>query len=267
MIETLLITFREGLEAFLIVSIMLAFVTRTGRENLKKPIYGGIITALIISATTGWHIANLAQEPVWEGSLALIAGALVASFTWYIMKNAKNIRGDIHSRMERSVTESNAGEQAGAEIGIFLITILMVAREGMETALMLGTISAQNNAADMWIGALLGLGAITIIAALWASQSHKINIKAFMQVTGAFLILFAIHLFMYGIHELSEMASIPLIGEEANTFIHIHTEVIESPWFENLVTAGLILVPTAWLGYSFIKDKMNSKSRQQVAAE
>lgn len=260
MLETLLITFREGLEAFLIVAIMLAFVTKTGRTHLIKPIYGGLIVALIISATTGWHIAELAQEPVWEGTLAIIAGILVASFTIHIMKNAKNIGKNITGSIEKQDLKSNLM----AAIGVFLVTTLMVAREGMETALMLGAISAQKGGESMLAGGLGGLLLIGIIAYLWKTQSTRINLRLFMQVTGVFLVLFSLHLFAYGLHELSEMAAIPLIGDEGNMAFHTWSEPIESAFFSNLVTFGLLGVPCFWLGIAFLTDKL--RARQSFSA-
>ncbi|MAE50485.1 MAG: hypothetical protein CMH27_01605 [Micavibrio sp.] len=263
MIETAVVIFREGLEAFLVIAIMLAFVTNTGRYNLRKPIFSGIVVAAAISITTGWHVANLAQEPVWEGSLALIAGALVATFTVYIMKTAKNIRGDIHQRMEKTAAQDGAL----AEIGIFIFTILMVAREGMETALMLGAISGQKEAAPMWIGALVGAALVGLIAYIWTTQSRKINLKLFLQVTGVFLVIFSVHLFFYGLHELSEMNLIPLIGEDANINFHIWSEFIETPLVSNLMSLGLIIVPSLWLLSAYAKDKFSKHSAPLNAAE
>lgn len=255
MLETAVVIFREGLEAFLIVAIMLAYVTNTGRSDLRKPIFAGIAVAFLISATTGWHVAGLAQEPVWEGSLALIAGAMVASFTVYIMKTAKNIKGDIHNRIDRSAQNDGAL----ADIGVFAFTIVMIAREGMETALMLGTLSAQESALSMWMGALAGAALVTFIAFLWVSQSSKINIKLFLQVTGVFLILFALDMFIYGLHELSEMGNIPLIGEDLNTTFHIWTEFIEIPVVSNIITFGLLAIPSFWLLGAYIREKAAPK--------
>ena len=262
MLETLIIVFREGLEAFLIVAIMLAYVTNTGRTSLRKPIFAGIIVALIISATTGWHVAELAEDPVWEGTLAVIAGALVASFTIYIMKNAKNIRGDIHKTIDKTAQE----DSALADIGIFVFTIIMIVREGMETALMLGALSAQTDAAMMLTGAALGTTAVAMIGYLWVSQSHKINLKLFLQVTGVFLVFFAAELFLYGLHELSEMNAIPLIGENMNINFHIWTEFIETPFVSNLITFGLLAVPCLWLGGAYVRDKF-FKTEYTTAAE
>jgi high-affinity iron transporter len=261
MFETAVVIFREGLEAFLIVAIMLAYVTNTGRFHLRKPIFAGILVAFLISVTTGWHVAELANDPIWEGSLALIAGAMVASFTIYIMRTAKTIRADIHRRLEAKAQQP----EIMAEIGVFVFTILMIAREGMETALMLGAMTGQHDAATMWTGALLGASLVAVIAYLWTTQSAKINLKLFLQVTGIFLVMFAIELFIYGLHELSEMNGIPLIGEEMNMNFHIWTEVIEEPIISNIITLGLVAVPVLWLGGSFIKERMFSAPKINAA--
>lgn len=261
MLETAVVIFREGLEAFLIIAIMLAYVTNTGRYNLRKPIFAGIAVAFLISVTTGYHVAELAQDPVWEGTLAMIAGALVASFTIYIMRTAKNIRGDIHARMEKSASQENVL----AEIGIFIFTILMIAREGMETALFLGTYSGQISPSEMWGGAAIGAVLVTAIVYLWVSQSHKINLKLFLQVTGIFLVLFSLELFLYGLHELSEMNKIPLIGDNMNISFHIWTEVIETPLISNFITLGLLVVPSVWLLGAYVRDKFTPTQDFKVA--
>lgn len=258
MIETLLITFREGLEAFLVVAIMLAYLTKTGRTNLVKPVYAGIAAALLISATTGWHVAEMAEDPLWEGTLALAAGILVASFTIYIMRTAKTIRQDIGNSLERSAQK----EGMAAQIGVFVFTVLMIAREGMETALMLGAITAQQDAVQMWMGGMAGLLAVAFIAYLWSSQSNKINLRLFLQVTGIFLVLFSIDLFVYGMHELAEMNALPLIGPEANHWLYEATEMPKL--VKNMITYSLLAVPTLWLAVSYIKDRFN---RQPMAAE
>ena len=260
MLETATVIFREGLEAFLIIAIMLAYVTKTGNDALKKPIYAGVATALIISATTGWHVADLAQEPVWEGTLAIIAGALVATFTFYVMRTAKAIKGNIHGKLEKASIKNTMA----AEIGIFAFTVLMVSREGMETALMLGALTGQAEALSMYAGAALGAALVGLIAYLWISQSHRINLGLFMQVTGLFLILFSLDLFFYGLHELSEMNAIPLIGDDWNINFHIATEFIETPWVSNTIALGLVGIPCVWLAALYLQDKSTSTRRAKV---
>jgi high-affinity iron transporter len=254
MFETLVVTFREGLEAFLIVAIMAAYLIKTDRKHLMPVLYMGIGFALVVSATTGWHVAEMAQDPIWEGTLAMIAGAIVASFTFFVMKNAKNIKRNIHKTM------TNQAEKTGvwAIIGLFVFTVLMIAREGMETALMLSAISVQENAMNMWIGAGLGLMSVALIGWLWTTQSNRINLKLFMQVTGIFLILFAIDLFIYGIHELSEMYVIPFVGYSVNEWLHINTEMFgHGSLYSQVVTYSLITVPLGWLSFSLLSEKLS----------
>lgn len=265
MLETAIVIFREGLEAFLIVAIMLAYVANTGRHHLRKPIISGIVVALIISATTGYHVAELAQDPLWEGGFALLAGALVASFTIYIMKNAKHFRNDITARLSQSFHEVDVV----AEIGVFIFTILMIIREGMETALLLGTLSAQEENSAMLLGGAIGAGLVAFIGYLWVTQSSKINLRLFLQVTGVFLVLFACELFLYGLHELSEMNAIPLIGENMNINFHIWTEVIEEPFISNAITFFLFIVPTIWLTGAALtqnKEKTINTSIEETAS-
>ncbi|PCI53085.1 MAG: hypothetical protein COB36_13360 [Alphaproteobacteria bacterium] len=255
MLETLVVVFREGLEAFLIIAIMLAYLNKIGRFDLKKSVYAGIMLALIISLTTGWHVADLAQDPVWEGSLAIAAGLLVATFTLYVMRTAKNIRGNIDTQLEKASQKN----RTIAIFGVFIFTVLMISREGMETALMLGTIGAQQDGMSMWIGAILAFLLIGLIGYLWIKQSSKINLRIFLQVTGVFLILFSVYLFFYGLHELSELARIPFIGEQANFDFHMATEVIEAPLVSNLISLGLVGVPLLWLLTSYFRTKPLAK--------
>jgi high-affinity iron transporter len=255
MLETLLITFREGLEAFLIVAIMLAYIKKTGRGNLITPIYCGTVVALFISATTGYHIRELAQDPRMEGILALIAGVLVASLTVFVMKNARHIRQQINDRVEKHASQQGVI----AEIGIFLFTVLMISREGMETALMLGGISAYTDGASLLAGAAGGLVLVALIGFAWIRQSKNINLRLFMQVTGVFLVLFSCQLFLYGIHELSETGALPF-GDEMNMAIHTNTERFEtSQPIGQIIIYSLLVVPCAWLLFSYTREKFGPK--------
>lgn len=255
MLEVAVISFREGLEAFLIIAIMLAYVKNTGRSNLIKPIYFGAIAALFISATTAYHIASLAQQPEMEGVLALIAGVLVASLTFYVMKTS----GQISSSLKNKIDEFNHGKDILAEIGIFGFTILMISREGMEVAMMIGALSATISLSSILTGLLFGLFLVAVIGYMWIKQSHKINLKLFMQVTGIFLILFSIQLFLYGFHELTETDLLPLPDQWVSN-LHFYTEPLEpSEPIGQMILYSLVIVPLSWLGFYYIKDLVSSK--------
>lgn len=249
MLETLIITFREGLEAFLIVAIMVAYLVNTGKRKLIEPVYWGVGAAILLSITTGWHIAELAQDPVMEGALAIAAGVLVASLTFMMIKGSKNIKDKISENIEKNAAKSGMK----AAIGIFLFTIVMISREGMETAMMLGALSGTINTGDMVTGALLGTMAVGVIGYLWISQSARINLKLFMQVTGVFLLLFCVHLFIYGFHELTEAGVVPYID---NFYWHTLTEPLEpGEPIGQIITIALLGVPCLWLFIGYVRER------------
>lgn len=249
MLETAIITFREGLEMFLIVAITLAYLSKTGRDHLKEPVYWGIAVAAFVSLTTGWHIAELAEDPAMEGSLALLAAVMVASMTYTMMRAARNIRQQITDRLELSAQKTGWS----ALVGVFAFTFLMIVREGMETAMMLGAMTGTMNQGDVLAGAFLGFLAVGGIGYAWVKNSSRINLRAFMQVTGIFLMLFCVHLFIYGFHELTEIGAVPFID---NFKWHTLSEPFEpGEPIGNLITIGLLVVPCLWLVYSYAWDK------------
>jgi len=259
MLETAVITFREGLEMFLIVAIMLAYLTKSGRAHLRESVYWGIGVAVLISVSTGWHIAELAQEPAMEGGLAIAAGVLVASLTYTMMKKAKNIRQEIGARLEASAAKDGFAAMAG----VFGFTVLMIAREGMETAMMLGSMSGAINNGDLLVGALIGFAAVGAIGYLWVKQSKNINLRVFMQVTGIFLILFCVHLFLYGFHELTEGGLIPGID---NFYWHNLTEPFEpGEPIGQLITLSLLAIPCGWIFVNYLRHKLFVSQTPQAA--
>lgn len=244
MLETLIITFREGLEAFLIVAITLACLIRMGKGHLAPAVYAGTAAAVVASAAGGVSIGELAEDPMWEGILALVAGGLVASMTYYVMKTARGMRTAIAERVEKSAQ----GSHVGAWLGVFAFTVLMICREGFETALMLGAVSAQKEAASMLAGAVAGLSLAAMVGVLWVKGSHLINLRLFLQVTGISLILFSIHLFAYGLHELTETGLLPI----DNGYWHTVTEPLEpSEPLGAALLYSVIAVPLLWLAFAY----------------
>lgn len=261
MLETAVITFREGLEMFLIVAIMLAYLVRTGRKNLKRPVYLGVVAAALISVTAGWHIAELAEDPVMEGWLAITAGVLVASLTWMVMKGAQHIRNQIAGHLETHASRLGFA----AAVGVFVFTVLMISREGMETAMMLGALSGTMNVTEMALGAGAGFAAVGVIGWLWVSQSERINLRLFMQVTGVFLMLFCAHLFLYGFHELTEAGVVPGID---NFYWHTLTEPLEpGEPVGQVITISMLAIPVLWLVVGYVRDRVAQVQAFGAAAE
>ena len=133
MLQAFVITLREGIEAFLIVAISLAFLRRTGRQELARAVHTGLVVALALSGVAGYLLYNAANQEWLEGPLALLAAISVTWMVVHMWRAGRTMRSDIEHHL--STSQGKAG--AGAFVGVFLFTVLMVSREGMETALLL----------------------------------------------------------------------------------------------------------------------------------
>jgi high-affinity iron transporter len=211
MIPALIIVFREGFEAFLSVAIILAYLQKTGRNSLRPAVYWGIGVALLTSAALGFVLGQV-NQPLWEGVLGIVAIFLVSTFVIHIWRTAPHLKKDVETRLE---TYSSKSARWLSLLGVFFFTVLMITREGMETALML----IQVRTGKFILGSLLGLAAAALMSWAWAHYGHRIDIRRFFQVTGMFLLLFTIQIAVYSIHEFSEAGLLP--NSEA---IHTATE-------------------------------------------
>src|SRR5580765_5060319 len=133
MIPALIIVFREGFEAFLSVAIIFAFLRKTGRDWLRPAVYAGIVASVIASFALGWWLIRVNQS-LWEGVLGLVAAVLVASFVIHVWRTAPRLKQDMEQHLESASTQTS---RLLAIAAVFGFTVLMVTREGMETALML----------------------------------------------------------------------------------------------------------------------------------
>ena len=236
MVQAFVITLREGIEAFLIVAISLAYLRKSGRSALTAAVHWGIAAAIVISAFGGYAL-YYAQNQEWlDGPLALIAAVSVTLLTVHMWRAGRHIKGDIEHRLRSS------SERAGAAAfaGVFLFTLFMISREGIETALLLLQL---RNAAQLVTGALLGIGGAAAMAWLWSRFGHRVNLPLFLQMTAIFLLVFVVQLFIQGIHEMSEQHYLPY-----SRIIHDATEA----WgpdssFGHVLTYLLVLLPLGWL--------------------
>jgi high-affinity iron transporter len=244
MFNALIIVFREGFEAFLTVAIILAYLRKTGRDWLRPAVYAGIVTSIGASFALGWKLQSV-NQPLWEGVLGVVAAVLVASFVVHMWRVAPRMKKDMEERLDRY---SSPASRLLAVAGVFFFTVLMVTREGMETALML----IQVRQANFVIGSLLGILAAALMSWAWAHYGHRINIRRFFQVTGIFLLLFTVQILFYAVHEFAEAELLP--NSEA---IHLATEPyspvgLYGKWFSVLMVGGC----AAWLLAMTMKDRM-----------
>jgi high-affinity iron transporter len=246
MLQALIIVFREGFESFLTVAIIFAYLRKTGRNWLRPAVWWGIAVSIAASIGLGYLLQRI-NQPLWEGILALVAAVLVASFVVHIWRVAPQMKRDMESRLEQQASRESS---AWAWIGVFAFTLLMVTREGMETALML----IQVRHPQFWLGCALGLGAAAAMSWLWAHFGHRVNIKRFFQVTGLFLLLFTVQIVFYAIHEFSEAEILP--NSEA---IHLATEPYSADGrYSMWILFGMLAVCALWLTGATLMDRMRN---------
>jgi high-affinity iron transporter len=247
MFQTLVITLREGIEAFLIVAIMLAYLNKTGRAHLARAVYWGIGAAVLASTGMSFLFARAENKPLWEGVLALVAALLVASLIAYMWRKAPRLRAEINARLEAEARK----EGAAAALGVFAFTLFMITREGMETALLLNAVLFSSDAGEMAAGAVLGVAAAALLAWGWVRYGRRVNLPRLLQVTAIFLAVFAAQLLIYAFHEFTEADVFPLDNE----FWHLATEPygpegVYGQW----LTYGMVLLPGAWLLAAWLRD-------------
>ena len=246
MLQAFVITFREGLEAFLIIAISLAFLRKSGNRQLVPAVQWGIAISVVLSVIAGWMFSRAANQALWEGVLALVAAVSVASLTVHMWRTARRIKGEIEGQLRAS-----ASLQGGkAWLGVFLFTLLMISREGMETALLMGTLIFQVRAFDIILGAIGGTVIAAAVAWLWSRYGHRVNLGLFFQVTAIFLLLFVVQLLIYGFHELTEANLFP-----GSDWLHWATEPYGPDGiYGQYLTYMLIAVPLGWLLVSILRS-------------
>lgn len=256
MLETLVIALREGIEAFLIVAITLAYLRKTGRAALVPAVYTGTGLALVLSVVIAVLLREVAVTPLYEGILALVAAALVLTMIVYMTKAAKQLRSDIGERIEAAAGRATG---LGSFLAIAGFTLLMITREGMETAFMVASLMGQADKAAMVIGALVGVLLAAALAWGWSRYGQRINLGRFFQVTAIFLSLFVVQLSIYAFHELTEAGVLPL----DNAYWHIATEPYGPEGrYGAWLSYALVLVPLGWLALTLWRDRGATGARQ-----
>src|ERR1700693_4736928 len=198
MLQAFIITLREGVEAALIVGITLAYLSKIGRNDLRKAVYAAVGAAFVGSIGVAILLSRLnLNEGVFEGWVMLVAAFFVVTMVIFMMKTGRKMKGEI---------EGKVGLLAGndAWIGLFFFVFLMVLREGAETVLILSAVSLNSTELLSFLGTLLGVLASIAFGVMFVKGSVRINLQKFFRVTTAILFLVALQLVISGLHELSE---------------------------------------------------------------
>lgn len=210
MFEDFLITFRETLEAALVVSIVLGYLAKIEQKQKYKIVYLAIGLG-VISSILGAFLFNILAggfegraEELFEGIVMLIGAGLLTSLIFWVNKH-KDLSESLKNSVKHSIEKSGV-------IGLFLIAFTAILREGIETVIFLNAsrfASGENNL----IGAVLGIITAIILGVLLFKGLSKFRLKKFFQITNVLLILFAAGLFAHGIHELQEAKVVPIVVE------------------------------------------------------
>ena len=242
MLQAFVITLREGLEAFLIVAISLAYLRKTGRRELVPAVHWGIAASVALSIGAGLLLARARNQSLWEGVLGIVAAFLVASLTVHMWRAGRHMKKDIEGRL----AASSARAGAAALWGVFGFTLLMITREGMETAMLMNALLFQVRAANIIGGAFGGTIVAAFIAFLWSRFGHRVNLSHFFQVTAIFLLVFVVQLLIYGFHELAEARVLP-----NSEILHNATEPYGPDGiYGQYLTYLLVVLPLGWLAIS-----------------
>jgi high-affinity iron transporter len=234
------IALREGIEAFLIVALTLSYLKRTGRQSLARAVYLGIAVSAVTCFGAGLLFAKAANQSLWEGILALVAALLVGSLLVYMKRVSSRLKADIEERIE-SRTHDATGTRAFW--GVFGFTLMMITREGMETALLITTALFQLKSSTVFTGLALGVIAAAAIGIAWTRLGRGVDVRALLNISSVFLMIFLVQLVLYGVHELAEARILP-----SSQVIHDATEILgPDGTIGHMLAYALAIVPTIWL--------------------
>lgn len=256
MLANYLIGLREGLEASLVVVILVAYLARTDRRHLLPSVWAGVAVAVLVSLGFGAlltfgpkGLTFEAQEAI-GGGLSIVAVGFVTWMIFWMARSARGLSGELRGAVDRA---ADVGRR-----GLVVVAMLAVGREGLETALFLWAATraaARDHASttEPLLGALLGILTAVAIAVLVHRGALRLDLGRFFAWTGVFLVFVAAGVLAYGVHDLQEAGLLPGLHHLAFDVSHI---IDPSGWVAALLKGTLNFSPAttwleaiAWVGY------------------
>ena len=235
MLSTFIIALREGLEAALIVGILVAYLVKTGRKALLAPLWAGVSLAVLVSLATGAFLTITSTElsprgeEFFAGTTSFLAVGFVTWMVFWMKRTARHLKGQLEGQLSTAVL---AGPLALAAAAFFAVV-----REGLETSLFIyANFKTVSSTPSATVGLLLGLGLAITLGYLIYRSSIKINLSKFFNYTGIALVVVAAGVLSYGIHEYQELGWLP----GADFFVWDVTSVIAKESLLGGILAGTI---------------------------
>lgn len=210
MITGFLITFRETLEAVLVVGIVSAYLVQIKQFQYRKFVWWGVFFGIIVSIVGAIIFIGLfgglsgRTEEIFEGILMFVAAFLLTTMILWMGKQGKYVAQELQERVSHEISEQHA-------IGILALVFFAVLREGVETVIFLGAVNRIEKVSIL--GPLLGIIAALLVGWLFFWGATKLRIRWFFRMTSIILIFFAAGLIAHGIHEFQEAGILPVIVE------------------------------------------------------
>ena len=215
MFPSFLIGLREGLEAALIVAILVAYLVKTSNGHALKRLWLGVGAAIGVSVALGLVMTFISEElseeaaEAFAGITSLLAVGLITWMIFWMATNARHIKAHLHGEMDRALETST--------VAVAMVAFLAVVREGLETAIFLWAgIRSSGEATTAVIGAILGLATAVVLGFLMYKGAVKLNLTALFTWTGALLVIVAGGILRYAVHEFQEVGWLP--GEDNVAF-------------------------------------------------
>jgi len=210
MFQSLVITLREGVEAALIVGIVLGYLRKVGRRAWYPIVYWALAAAIVASLVGAAILHRLEMREfsdATEGWLMLVGAAFVASMVVWMWRTGKHLKQEIETKL--SGYSRSASPSRFDALGLFLFVFLMVFREGAETVVFLAAVSLRTSDLLNFIGGVIGLSLAIGLGVAFFKGSLKVNLRKFFSVTTLVLLVVALQLAVAGVHELSEAQVLP----------------------------------------------------------
>jgi FTR1 family protein len=204
MLQTFVITLREGVEAALVIAIAVAYLKKSGRLDLMPTVYRALITAVVACFLAAWGFTKIQfNEDAYEGWMLLASAVLVLSLVIWMNRHGAKLKGEIETRLQKN-TASGTGQ-----FGVFAFVFLMIFREGVETVVMLAAVRLDTSGILEALGGILGIGLAVLFGVSFVRGTIRVNLRQFFRMTTVILLVVVAQLAITGLHELSESQFLP----------------------------------------------------------